>query len=33
MSEKVKTQDLARLSSDRRFYGTAEFASEVIRRI
>jgi len=33
LSEGVKTQDLARLSSDRKFYGTAEFASEVIRRI
>jgi len=33
LSEGVKTQDLARLSSDRRFYGTAEFASEVVRRI
>jgi len=33
LSEGVKTQDLARLSSDRKFYGTGEFANEVIRRI
>lgn len=31
--EGVLTQDLARMSSEKRFYGTAEFAGEVIRRL
>jgi len=33
LSEGVMTQDLARLSSERRHYGTREFTDEVIRRI
>jgi len=33
LSEGVMTQDLARLSSEKRYFGTKEFADEVIRRI
>jgi isocitrate dehydrogenase len=31
--EGVLTQDFARLSSEKRFYGTSEFAGEVVRRL
>jgi isocitrate dehydrogenase len=33
LAEGILTQDLARLSGDTKFYGTGEFASEVVKRL